>query len=186
MILPHFDGAIGLLCDEWRWEKFGELTVEEAAALGCELWHDYVGGGSVLIGTIQAYAGALPDGVLPCDGALYDRAAYPELYDRLAPVYRVGPGAFRTPDLRDRYIRGGIPIGETGGADTHVLTEGEMPTHTHTIQNGYGPAVIPADWLGAALLAPAPTPEITSATGGGQPHENQPPYMKIRWGIIAK
>lgn len=49
-----------------------------------------------------------------------------------------------TPNLRDKFIVGAgstkYPIGMTGGEETHVLSQNEMPSHTH-IQNAHSHGV---------------------------------------------
>ncbi len=70
---------------------------------------------SVKLGTIVAFAGAvqdIPDGWRLCDGT------------------------YGTPDLRDRFIRGGEAPGATGEGHTHSLSE--HPGHTHTTPNSGG------------------------------------------------
>jgi len=69
--------------------------------------------------------------------------------------------------------------GETGGEINHVLTEAEMPSHTHTVNAG-GPFV---DQFGAhsggsdpSTYAPGTASE---STGGNQPHNNLQPYIAL-------
>ena len=45
-------------------------------------------------------------------------------------------GNISTPDLRDRFLTGvggTYVVGDTGGENTHALSESEMPTHTHVL-----------------------------------------------------
>ena len=65
-------------------------------------------------------------------------------------------------------------VEKTGGAKTHTLTVDEMPSHSHdtTIHfSGTG------DVHYAVSAAQSPTPISTSATGGGQAHNNLQPYI---------
>ncbi len=98
-------------------------------------------------------------------------------------------GANGTPDLRNRFILGaGGDHGPyaTGGEAYHVLTEGEMPSHTHVFPWGeswpnwtpYGVAT------GKGCIGSGDTDydnywSFTSWTGGNQAHNNMPPYMAL-------
>lgn len=73
------------------------------------------------------------------DGSLRSRVTDASLFAIIGTTYGVGDGTttFALPDLRGR-----VPVGKnagtfgtlgaTGGAETHTLTEAQMPSHTHT------------------------------------------------------
>jgi microcystin-dependent protein len=111
-------------------------------------------------GTVSSFAGAnAPTGWLLCHGQAVSKSTYAALYSVL------GPNAFGTdtasdfylPDLRGRVVAGqddmggtsanrltgqtggvnGDVFGATGGAETHTLTEAQMPSHTHTQASHY-------------------------------------------------
>jgi microcystin-dependent protein len=109
-----------------------------------------------------------------------------------------GQTSFALPNLQGRiplHMGSGFTIGETGGEASHTLTLNELPTHTHiasatttpgtpgTSPNGAlpgpGPQAIYAVSPNAAMMA-----NTVSAIGGGQPHENQAPYLVLSM-IIA-
>lgn len=72
--------------------------------------------------------------------------------------------------------------GDTGGEATHTLTIDEIPPHTHKVR-------ISADtgWNGIAKSGGSEsTNEDTYQTGGGQAHNNMPPYLTVYvWKRIA-
>jgi len=90
-------------------------------------------------------------------------------------------GSSGTPDLRDRFVVGAgssYNLGDTGGEATHTLTVDEIPSHTHNYEKitSYGGSGfyettgnIGAIWGSVS----------TTATGGGQAHENRPPYYAL-------
>tara|TARA_B100001989_G_scaffold247877_1_gene220689 strand:- start:66 stop:980 length:915 start_codon:yes stop_codon:yes gene_type:complete len=87
-----------------------------------------------------------------------------------------------TPDLRDRFIVGAgsaYSPGDTGGANSVTLTVNQIPAHTHTyidqyvaINNGYRPWPASNNDCGARNVD-------SGSTGGGQSHENRPPYYAL-------
>lgn len=72
-------------------------------------------------GEIMLFAGDnVPDGWLPCNGALVNRSAYPELFEAIGTIYGTGDGSttFALPDTSDRFPRfagNGLAVGETQG-----------------------------------------------------------------------
>lgn len=90
-------------------------------------------------------------------------------------------GANGTPDLRDRFVVGAgssYAVGATGGEATHTLTTDEMPTHAHsyTVISGQGGTIAMS---GGAIYGSYPA--TTGSAGGGQAHENRPPYYALAY-----
>ena len=78
------------------------------------------------------------------------------------------------------------PLGSTGGEESHTLTVAEIPSHDHdTYGNpqgniGYGIAQTSNGGRGGNAYC------VTMPTGGGQAHNNMPPYKSVNvWERIA-
>ena len=96
-------------------------------------------------------------------------------------------GTNGTPDLRNRFIVGQgstYSINSTGGLHEVTLTSAQMPSHEHST-NIDGTHVIPGvgsssyPYGGAGSYAS--TVFNMNPTGGGQPHENLPPYYALAY-----
>lgn len=196
-LLPHVSGALLELTHAYRWEAFGNLTPDQCAALALAMMEIYYKG-NPMIGTVIPYANFQPpDNMLACDGSVYLRADYPDLYAVLANAYLDDADHFHTPNLVSRFVMGDATnTGAQGGEATVVLTTQQMPNHLHvdaghahfekaaigTIINGglEAPAdsafdIVVETQLGQADIQP---------TGGGEAHNNLPPYHGLRFGII--
>ena len=94
-------------------------------------------------GCVSAFGGATaPSGWLECDGSAVSRTTYADLFAVIGTTFGVGDGSttFNLPNQARRVLVGeggtgtgiiGNSIGDTGGAETHTLTESEMASHTH-------------------------------------------------------
>jgi microcystin-dependent protein len=112
--------------------------------LGTGAW-----GAGFFPGFVTDYAGAAaPAGWLLCDGQAYSRTTYAALFAALGGIgspWGQGDGSatFNVPDLRGRVTIGfgqgaGLtnrPLGGTGGEENHLLTLGEIPSHTHAVND---------------------------------------------------
>ena len=149
------------------------------------------------LGTIKLWPNATPPAKhLLCDGALYSLAAYPVLAAFLGTSFGGdGIATFAVPDLRGR-----TPVGVgTGtasdatawtlaakrGTEGHVLTEAQLPSHTHGI--GYitfsdGPQA--GEDLGLTPYGYTSTgTRPTGPTGGGAAHNNLQPSLGLNFVI---
>ena len=82
-------------------------------------------------------AGAGPAGWLLCDGASVATATYPDLFTAIGYTYGGAGANFNLPNLVDVFVRGqSTQTAATGGADSLTLSTAQMPTHTHTVNDG--------------------------------------------------
>jgi microcystin-dependent protein len=148
---------------------------------------EQAGGWFVPTGTILDFAGtSAPTGFLGCDGAAVSRTTYAALFTAISTTWGVGDGAttFNLPNFQRRVAVGSggsgtatlaNTVGSTGGAETHTLTEAEMPAHTHGISNGAG------DGAGGAggSFASANAAVQSASKGGGGAHNNMQPSAVV-------
>lgn len=154
--------------------------------------------------------GAIPSGYLLEDGSLISRVTYARLFEAIGTTYGVGDGSttFKLPDSRGRVdVASGTgsslssrTLAAIGGEENHTLTQGEMPSHTHTqnahshsgtgVINGTNGATgsnktIRADVIDSISSTDSCSVGITTAsgtatnqnTGGGSAHNNMQPYL---------
>jgi len=152
------------------------------------------------IGMIFAVPSAIGNfdetGLLYCDGSSRLRVDYPDLYAMLNSAYIIDADTFKTPNLRGRMLLGngdgGLGVSYSmaarAGSHEHLLTVNELPAHHHTQQR----MASTSGALTGITTAPDTTASSPSAigdtgdTGGGQAHNNMPPYEVIRWYIVAR
>lgn len=163
------------------------------------------------VGTVIDFAGGnggyVPPGWLNCVGQAVSRVTYAALFAVIGITYGAGDGAttFNVPDFRGRASFGvdmnysGQPQttagritattaslltnGGYGGEELHSLTVQEMPSHNHsyTISALLGTNFNPSSGNQYVGIANA----NTGNTGGGQPHNNMPPFMLMTKIIYA-
>jgi microcystin-dependent protein len=103
-----------------------------------------------------------------------------------------GQTTFALPDLRGRtpvHVGTSFSQGTFGDAASHTLTQAQMPAHTHTVpaSSNAGDQTGPASnyWANGSQLAYASSGDVamgtaaTGAVGGGQAHNNMPPFLTI-------
>ncbi len=138
-----------------------------------------------MIGEIRwTVAFVIPDGWLLADGSIVLSDDYPDYAAAVDPALVVSPTQVRLPNLIDRVAIGSgnlYAIDDSGGEAEHQLTEAEMPNHLHV----YNSPTFNIDVESVGV--PDPTgvgqpaiPTNTSSTGGGQPHNNLPPFAAYK------
>ena len=175
---------------------------------------------SLPAGVIAPYAGtSAPTGYLLCYGQAVSRSTYSSLFSAISTTYGSGDGSstFNVPDLRGRVVAGqddmggssanrltdqtgglnGDTLGDTGGSETHTLTNSQLPEHTHLplrtgeannasgtsveglSRSGTGSAATTAsDYSGTA--GEMVNPDRTAVTGGTA-HNNVQPTIILNY-----
>jgi microcystin-dependent protein len=171
-----------LLCDyyTWKYTSTGEFSSEYKALLQA--------GVGVPTGTMiwQPIAN-VPEGYLEANGQAVSRTDYAALFTIYSTTFGTGNGTttFNLPDLRNRAAigqSGTKPIGTTGGAETVLLTEAQLPSHSHGLPDGV--VTFPGsqkfnDTSGNELSYTAATD--TDPVGGGQAFSILNPYLAGVW-----
>jgi microcystin-dependent protein len=163
------------------------------------------------VGEIRMFGfSRVPNGWLPCNGALMSIAEYEVLFTLLGTTYGGdGQSTFGVPDLRGRVplhmgqgpgLSNRLP-GMMSGSETVTLTVPQMPAHTHllsvttaaaTLETPVGTALpggvsgetlYVTDTSGASTLAMEDT--AVTSSGGNQAHENCMPTLTVQYCIAA-
>lgn len=143
------------------------------------------------------YANILDDSYEPYHGSVKDKFdGFLDLFYPVGTIYQttkasnewsptVAWGGVWTL-LTERFLIGAgasYQVGDTGGEREHTLTTAEMPNHSHNVSLYDND---PSGFVGEedAQIAIHPESQLsigvrTSYTGGGQAHNNMPPYLAV-------
>lgn len=161
------------------------------------------------IAEIRMFGGNFaPRGNAFCNGQILSIAQNTALFSLLGTTYGGnGQTTFALPNLQSRAPMhpgqgpGLSPrsLGEQGGAESVTLITNQIPAHTHQASGraAAGDQTSPANTTWATvssgrnplpLYSPTPNttmnPQALGVAGGGQPHQNMPPFLAISF-IIA-
>ena len=84
--------------------------------------------------------------------------------------------------LKDTFLLGAgdsYTAGDTGGEATHTLTIDEMPEHNHTVPRGQNIGTTNWGIVRFDTLNSSADNTRIAQTGGGQAHNNMPPYLVV-------
>lgn len=178
--------ALQQLGSDWSWRQDdpASATVQEVIDEINKASDNAIFTGCTMIGQLLTLARDTPDWCLECDGSIYLKTDYPELWSVIDPAYETDATHFRVPDLQSRFPLGGVLLGDQGGESSHVITVAEMPAHTHSVQDP-GSVVVQAGTPSVALADPG-LPSVTGSTGGGDAMPIMPPYEIVRYVIVAR
>jgi len=162
--------------------------------------------GNPFLGQIVMFAGNYaPEGWRMCDGQVALVAQFPALFSILGTTYGGGGRTtFGLPDLRGRFpLHTGSgpglttrPLGGKSGQERVTLTESQMPAHRHTLNadNAAADSSAPGDHVlgGGVPIYSRQLPVVSMNTasvgqaGGGQSHDNMPPYTTVNFLIAVE
>jgi microcystin-dependent protein len=163
-----------------------------------------------IMGTIKLFAGNFaPRGFYTCEGQLLSISQNTALFSILGTTYGGdGRSTFQLPDLRGAFPTqcanisnpqhgGTYSYGETGGTESVIVTQDNMPPHTHSIVKGPGTnlsgtvtvnTVLQASTADGASPSPSATNNALGTTGdvggSGQPnlYTNAAPTIPLAGG----
>lgn len=144
----------------------GNITASTSGSLS--------GYGVTPVGGIIMWSGSpadIPDGWALCDGRTSNGRTTPNLSGKFIVGYSSSDSDYN-------------PVGKTGGEKKHTLTVAEMPSHTHNMK--FKSYDLAASWKDQRSFYSVNQgnedqndPKTTQSTGGGQSHENRPPYYAL-------
>lgn len=169
---------------QWRQDDPAHATVQEVISEIQAATDQAIFWGCTMIGDVKYIAREPAPFELICNGMIYNRVDWPNLYAVLPAAYIIDADQFVTPDLLDVFIMGGDEAGDTGGSDEVTLTVEQLPAHSHSydkiaatvIDPGVAPSVIGIDDINT---------EQTGETGGGEPINIINPYHTLVPVIVA-
>ena len=166
--------------------------------------NQFIGFGISPVGSITMYGGqTAPSGWHLCNGTALNRTTYSSLFNIIGTIYGAGNGSttFLLPNMNGRFVVGvgtitdsstqgnftaTYNLGGKDGTQKHILTENELPSHSHTFyakrQSSPQAGSNSHDNPRTGTSGDGYNGQITTdATGGGQEHENRPPYITLNY-----
>ena len=172
----------------------GKLTAGSAAFSGKVDANTLTVSKSISAGSLTSKGNATISGNLAVSGAITGFGIVPVgsiimwngAVNEIPTGWALCNGQNGTPDLRNRFVVGAgssYTVGATGGEATHTLTVAEMPSHTHSYK--FKGADLAGAFKKSNFFYCQKNPYDLSNTantdskGGGQPHNNLPPYYAL-------
>lgn len=178
---------------EERADRFGIEPGTLVDAKGRPLAHEAGMPAEPLLGEIMLVPfNFAPRGWAFCEGQLLSISSNTALFSLLGTTYGGdGRSTFGLPDLRGRYAMSsgtgpGLSarsLGQKSGVEQVVLTTTQLPSHTHTSPFSDGPGTLAGAHDRVVPDSQSNQDTSTGATGGGQAHDNMPPFLVLNYCI---
>lgn len=150
------------------------------------------------LGEIRMFAGNYaPVAWALCQGQQLYIPEFTDLYGLIGTTYGGdGVNYFKLPDLQSRipiHPGASYPLASTGGYESVRLTSGQLPAHRHalTAATTAGSSTSPSgnvwaptsesSYTSATSGAVSMSSAALSAAGGGQAHDNMPPFVAVNF-----
>lgn len=205
MIVPDwfrvaFMGAIREMTVQNNWFVEGDSTADFARDKSVEMINSIVFSGDnplpiwkTPIGTVSIFGGeTAPTGWLMCFGQSLLRADYADLFAVIGVNFGSDDSThFTLPDTRERsvvgvndYFASAYHLNYKAGSEFVTLDISQIPAHTHTtnIQSAAGSA---GTNRAQATRAVSGAAYNSGSEGGGDAHENRPPFITLNMMIYA-
>lgn len=129
----------------------------------------------MITGTIDMWGGdptALPAGWLLCDGTAISRVTFADLFAVIGITFGAGNGTttFNLPNIQKKFVGGYDSgdidygtVGDTGGANSLTLSEGQLPSHFHYVAASTGQDGLNDPWPANRAVARNNSPEPSNA-----------------------
>lgn len=198
--LAIVNGALSRLIHASNFEQFGSITPEETAERFQQMFFEFRDSECAPvtpIGTITMFGSDTPPaGWLVCDGELYSRATYAELFAVIGEVWGAGDESttFNVPNFVGKSPWGsgfGGDTGDSAGSPIHIITVAQLPVHSHQqTVNISTPAVQFAAGSGAidsfsGVASSDTDPLLTQPVGSGNPISIVHPVRYVPFIIYA-
>lgn len=202
--------AFNTLTIEENWnDDYGAITTDQATRIMSlmlqTLTFDYEPPTMIPVGaTMTWHTPTPPTGWLLCDGGIASASEWPDLFAVWGYTYGGSGDDFGLLDMADfspMGVGGAVGLDDVAGDFTHTLTTGEMPSHTHTVNDPGHFHRIPKESVtinaGVNVAQPAArtdnpaTPNMVTdskvtgitinANGSGLPHNILHPVRGVYW-----
>jgi len=191
--------AIVLMTQPGNWTEYGDANIQFATDKATELLNSLEFSeenplpiNKPYIGEIRSFAFTTPpSGWLRCDGQFLAKATYPDLFAKVQNYFGADDAThFYIPDLKSRFQLGSMdgtpnPLGDVGGQATVTLTSNQIPAHSHTGVVSPNNPVANRAVVSSGGVQTVRTAGTSDNTGGGEAHDNMPPYLSIMFAIYT-